>query len=88
MKNRRGDELSRAGKEAARRFFQMNLGTSEKVLLEEIHQEKMMITGYTGNYIRVYIPFDDEAAAERLLGKVVSVRLTGLFADGMTGEIL
>ncbi|HIU95403.1 MAG TPA: tRNA (N(6)-L-threonylcarbamoyladenosine(37)-C(2))-methylthiotransferase MtaB [Candidatus Copromorpha excrementipullorum] len=88
VKNRRGDELSRAGKESARRFFQMNLGTSEKVLLEEIHQEKMMITGYTGNYIRVYIPFDDEAAAERLLGKVVSVRLTGLFADGMTGEIL
>ncbi len=88
VKNRRGEQLGKEGKEAAREFFRMNLGSSGDVLLEEIHQEKNMLTGYTGNYIRVYIPFSDRGEAEKMLGRMAGVRLTGLFADGMTGELI
>ena len=47
-----------------------------------------MITGYTGNYTKVYIKLDDAAEADGLLNTFVKVRLTGICRDGMTGEIV
>lgn len=88
VKNRRSDTLHEIGDQAAERFFQMCLGQQQSVLLEEIYAEKNIITGYTGNYIRVYVRYEDEKDAEKLLNRFVDVRLTGLFGEGMAGEIL
>lgn len=87
VKNRRGDALAREGQKAAHSFFERNAGRTENVLLEEIHAEKRMMTGYTGNYIRVYIPYDDANAAESLMDTIVQVRLDRPYADGMTASL-
>ena len=87
VKNRRADTLAEAGREAAALFFEKNEGRAERVLLEEIHAEKKMITGYAGNYIRVYVPYSDEKEAEKLLDTFVTVRLESSYADGMRASI-
>ena len=88
VKKRRSGTLGETGRKAARRFCEMNIGTTGEVLMEEIHEEKNMVTGYTGNYIRVYVPFGDRREGEALLNTMVTVKLTDVFADGMLGEIV
>ncbi|MCQ2546827.1 MAG: tRNA (N(6)-L-threonylcarbamoyladenosine(37)-C(2))-methylthiotransferase MtaB [Clostridia bacterium] len=87
VKNRRSDELETAAKAAMTGFFEINLaaaaeGRTERVLLEEVQGD--YITGFTGNYIRAYIPLDKELKPNTF----VTVRLTGLYRDGMTAEIV
>lgn len=88
VKNRRSDTLHEKGRAASSEFFRRNEGRLENVLLEEIYEEKKLITGYTGNYIKTYIGFDSLKKAESMAGSMVKVRLTGCFDDGMTGELV
>ena len=88
VKSRRSDRLHEAGKNAAEAFFKRCVGTEQTVLFEELYREKKTITGYTGNYIRVYVRYGSEEEAERLINTFVSVRLTGLAGEGMTAEII
>ncbi|MDO4176603.1 MAG: tRNA (N(6)-L-threonylcarbamoyladenosine(37)-C(2))-methylthiotransferase MtaB [Bacillota bacterium] len=87
VKNRRSDELEASAKAAMEAFFEINLavaaeGRTERVLLEEVNGD--YITGFTGNYIRAYIPYDGKLEANTF----VSVKLNGLYRDGMTAEIV
>lgn len=88
VKNRRSETLHRVGEKVSEEFFEKNIGRTESVLAEETDQTGHMITGYTGNYTKVYIKLDDAAEADGLLNTFVKVRLTGLCRDGMTGEIV
>ncbi len=88
VKNRRSDTLHEAGKEAAVSFFKKNLGSTGSVLLEEIYDEKKLLTGYTGNYIKTYIKFDDMEKAKGMLNTLVKVKLTECFGDGMVGILV
>lgn len=88
VKNRRSDILHIAGRKAAVDFFRKNIGNEEYVILEELYGEKNIITGYTGNYIKTYIKCDEGTRAENLINKIVKVRLTGYFAEGMEGVII
>ena len=88
VKNRRSDTLHEKGRAASAEFFRRNKGRLETVLLEEIYEEKKLITGYTGNYIKTYIGFDSLKKAESMAGSMVKVRLTGCFDDGMTGKLV
>jgi len=88
VKNRRSDELHKAAELASAKFFEENRGRIEMVLTEELHAEKSMVTGYTGNYIRVYIKTAACDNADADLNRMVKVRLTECFADGMKGEIV
>ena len=54
-------------------------GTIHPVLFEEAEGE--FFTGHTPNYIKVYV------AGEDLHNEIRAVRLTGVYKDGMTGEI-
>lgn len=45
------------------------------MLLEELLEDQQMITGYTGNYIKVYVPYEDPEAAQGMLNQFVSVEL-------------
>lgn len=85
VKNRRSDTLHKVGKAAASEFFRRNKGNVETVLLEEIYEEKKLITGYTGNYIRVYISIDEPEKAAARVNTMVKVKLTDPYADGMKG---
>ena len=55
------------------------IGSVQSVLFEE--EEKGYFTGHTGNYMKVY------AKGENLHNEVKNVRLTGLYQDGLVGEI-
>ena len=88
VKNRRSETLHKAGKEAALQFFAANSGSEAVVLAEEIYEEKKLITGYTGNYIKAYIKYEDLHDAERMLNTFVNVRLQEAFEDGMTAVLV
>ena len=88
VKNRRSETLHQAGKEASLQFFAANSGSEAVVLAEEIYEEKKLMTGYTGNYIKAYIRYEDLQDAERMLNTFVNVRLQEAFEDGMTAELV
>lgn len=58
----------------------------KRVLLEELLEDQQMITGYTGNYIKVYVPYEDPEAAQGMLNQFVSVELLEVYRDGMRGR--
>ena len=88
VKNRRSETLHKTGKEASLQFFATNSGSEAVVLAEEIYEEKKLITGYTGNYIKAYIRYEELQDAERMLNTFVNVRLQEAFEDGMTAELV
>lgn len=87
VKNRRSDALQEAGAKAGTAFCMKNLGREETVLVEEYLPESGMLTGYTGNYIRVYIRCAPQKAKE-MLNTFRSVRLEETYRDGCIGLIL
>ena len=60
-------------------FRKNMIGSVQQVLFEE--EEKGYFTGHTGNYMKVY------AKGENLHNEVKNVRITGLYAEGLVGEI-
>ena len=101
VKQRRSDELQDAAAKAARIFFEVNIafageGRTEEVLFEEIVEAQTdgegitkgdrLLTGYTGNYIRVYVPAGEDAEAR--LGAFAKIRLEALFSDGVTASVV
>ena len=90
VKKARSQALMAAGEQASRRFFEKNAGNVRTVLLEEYREEQHALTGYTDNYIRVYLSVQDlrKEERERILNKFCDVRLTESFLDGMKGEFL
>ena len=88
VKNRRSDRLHDVGKKSAEAFFAENKGRMERVLLEELLEDQQMITGYTGNYIKVYVPYEDPEAAQGMLNQFVSVELLEVCRDGMRGRMV
>ena len=90
IKKARSQALMAAGEQASRRFFEKNAGNVRTVLLEEYREEQHALTGYTDNYIRVYLSVQDlrKEERERMLNKFCDVRLTESFLDGMKGEFL
>ena len=112
VKQRRSDELLDAAVKAARIFFEVNIayageGRTETVLFEEIVEAREngdgivkgepLLTGYTGNYIRVYVPIrtlgagatgGKDGAGGEMLGAFAEVRLESLFSDGVTASVV
>ena len=64
-----------------RAFFEKNFAVTHKVLIEE-HREGFA-TGYTDNYIKVYIKDEDR---RRVVNSFVNVRLIGHYHDGCLAE--
>ena len=66
------DEMSRA-------FRQALAGSKQEVLFEE--KEGEFFTGHAPNYTKVYVP------GENLHNQIKTVRITGIYKDGVLGEI-
>ena len=78
------EERSRAAiavaEEMSRTYRENLIGTTQAVLFEEPEGE--FYTGHAPNYIKVY------ARGENLHNQIRSVRITGLHAEGVSGEIV
>ncbi|MDO4552039.1 MAG: tRNA (N(6)-L-threonylcarbamoyladenosine(37)-C(2))-methylthiotransferase MtaB, partial [Bacillota bacterium] len=85
VKKERAARLAAAAEKAAEGFFLGNTGRVASVLAEEWDPDRGLYSGYDENYIRVC--FRAGAGAPDLRGRFVPVRLTGLWADGMEGEM-
>lgn len=88
VKNRRSDKLHKVGSQAAASFFAKNKGRQERVLLEELYHEKNIITGYTDNYTKVYIKYESEDEATKLLNEFADIVLLEQFEEGMTAKLI
>ncbi len=82
VKNQRSQLLIEKADADARRFFRRCKGAVRRVLFEEEAGEGLL-TGYTDNYIKVYVP-----APKALLNQFAMVTLLEEYKDGMKGEIL
>ncbi len=83
IKNDRSNRLEQAASETALEFHRKNLDGKHVILAER--NEGGMTTGYTGNYIKVYIP-DAEGMLET--GEFYTVRLIEIFKDGCLAEVI
>lgn len=82
IKNERAERLAAVAEETAKSFYVKNFGTPHYVLIEE--RDGKHLTGYTGNYIKVYI----EEAGNHKLGEFVRVELTQTIKDGCKAVII
>ncbi len=100
VKKTRSEELDKVARKASEGFFEINLaeaaeGRTEQVLVEEVvkiktgsefdQTEEDYYVGYTGNYIRSYIPVTE--IAESAINEFVKVELTEIFKDGMKARV-
>ena len=81
IKNARAQKLNEKAEEDALRFYDLCQGAVRSVLFEEKAGDGM-ITGYTDNYIKTYVPGD-----ESMLNQFYDVKLIDRFKDGMKGEL-
>jgi threonylcarbamoyladenosine tRNA methylthiotransferase MtaB len=82
-KERRGRILKALSGSKSLIFKQMNSGIVHEVLFETT-KSNGMITGFTGNYLRIELPWQT-----KLAGKIVKVRIAGITeSGGLTAEII
>ena len=80
IKEERSKAAIAVAEEMCTAYRQALVGTVQEVLFEEASGE--YFTGHAPNYVKVY------ARGEALHNQVRSVRITGLYADGVTGTVL
>ena len=98
VKNGRAARLMEAGEKASAEFFAKCAGIKRRVLFEE--RDGAYLTGYTDNYIKVYVPAGGESSnssageentdclrGEKILNCFREVKLLERYKDGMKGEI-
>lgn len=83
VKKARSQRLMEEGELASKRFFEANRGKVRTVLFEEYLEELDALTGYTDNYIRVYV----KGCNSDKLNEFCQVRLENDFLDGMEGSL-
>lgn len=84
VKKERSEKLIALSDEMTNQFLLDCSGTVRRVLFEEFTKENDYMTGYTDNYIRVYVKETEES----YLGSLKEVQLDTPFKDGMIGHIL
>ncbi|MBQ3369977.1 MAG: tRNA (N(6)-L-threonylcarbamoyladenosine(37)-C(2))-methylthiotransferase MtaB [Mogibacterium sp.] len=85
VKKERAGILEEAAEEVSRGFRQMLIGTEQTVLIEE--EEDGYMTGYTGNYIKVYVKIPDAEAEALAPGEFCKVIPAELYMDGVIASV-
>lgn len=85
IKSKRSTMLLKLEAEIGKQFLSNQIGTKRQLLIEEFNCDSGLLSGYTENYIRVYMT-NIGPEPEQLTNTFMEVRLTGLYADGMLGE--
>jgi threonylcarbamoyladenosine tRNA methylthiotransferase MtaB len=81
IKDQRSKRMIELAAEKERNFATQYIGEAATVLFEMVN--KGWAEGFTGNYIRVFVP-----ANEAVVGKILTVRLLEVTEDGLNGEII
>ncbi len=84
VKNLRSDRLLEAGEEAAKAFFAGEKGRLRTALFEEVTEDGYL-TGFTENYVRVYVPAPADPG--ECLNEFHTVVMGEAYSDGMKAEI-
>ena len=82
IKKERAAVLESLGDETAEAFIKANIGAVHTILIEESKDGYM--TGYTGNYIKVYISDPDRILKA---GEFVKATITDTFMDGALAHL-
>lgn len=85
VKNLRSAKLIEIGERTGNAFLKSQIGSTRQVLIEDVNCKNGHLSGYTENYIRVSIP-SPGGDPNQWMNTFIDVRLTGLLADGMSGE--
>lgn len=85
IKNQRSTLLLKTEAEVGKEFLMNQIGTKRQLLIEHIDSQSGTLSGYTENYIRVFV-VDIKMGQEQLINSFMEVRLIGLYEDGMLGE--
>ena len=80
VKEQRSRQAIAIAQDMNRAYRESLIGTMQAVLFEEA--DGAYFTGHAPNYVKVYVP------AEDLHNQVRNVRVTGLYKDGLMGEIV
>ena len=83
VKNESSRKMMEAGEKARKGFLAKCSGDIRRVLFEQV--EHGMLTGYTDNYIKVYVPEHTDGAAA---GEFADVRIGCLYEDGVKADII
>lgn len=78
----RAKKLGELNREISRIFYDRFVGSEAEILLESSDRKGMM-SGFTGNYIKVELPYD-----RSLVNKLVRVRMSGVQEDGVMAATL
>ena len=87
LKNLRSDVLMRTGDKNALIFFAHEHGIKRRVLFEEVTHGGWL-TGYTENYVRVYVKPPKGADVDKYLNEFFYVTMDEYYEDGMKAEII
>jgi threonylcarbamoyladenosine tRNA methylthiotransferase MtaB len=87
VKNQRSKMLLKTEAEVGKQFLINQIGTSRQLLIEEFNCDTGLLSGYTENYIRVFVPAENQGQ-EQLINSFLEVRLIRLHEDGMLGETI
>lgn len=80
-RRRRNEMLTILSEKKKRAFYQRFLGRYREVLFEK-HKDKELMTGFTDNYIKVELPYD-----ERLINTLMGVQLMGFTESGCVSVV-
>ncbi|MEE1038924.1 MAG: tRNA (N(6)-L-threonylcarbamoyladenosine(37)-C(2))-methylthiotransferase MtaB [Eubacterium sp.] len=86
VKKVRSERLIEKAAEISDKFIENNIGTEREVLFEEYDFKRGALTGYTDNYIRVYL-ICEEAESKKYENQLVYVTINEAFADGVKVQI-
>ncbi len=84
IKNERSDRLMEAGEAAAKKFFESEAGRIRTALFEEVTEDGFL-TGYTENYVRVYVRAEGDP--EAYLNDFYTVVMREPYEEGMTAVL-
>lgn len=84
-KNQRSARLQEVESEVGKHFLINQIGTIRQLLVEEANCDTGMLSGYTENYIRVYVPKMGIDQNDRI-NTFITVRLSEIYLDGMMGD--
>ena len=85
-KTYRSNRLQQTADEAEKKFLTASIGDVRRVLIEEYLMEEGAFTGYTDNYIKVYIKSDNEDMLRA--NTFEEVELKAPYLDGMEANVL
>ena len=85
IKKDRSDRLSKLALKSEQDFLRKNRGKKARILIEEYDETLGMMTGYSSNYIYVYVNCGSTADFEKYRNEFLDVTLTDPFLEGMMG---